>query len=61
MPAESSPSQYFLVNVVQSSNPKGNQQSEGKKKGRNNNKKKGKDGKGNANKSNEHVGEGFKG
>ena len=48
------PSQYFSVNVVQNSNPKENQQSEGKKKGRN--KKKGKNGKGNA-KSNEHVGE----
>ena len=46
------------VNVVQTSNPKENQQSEGKKKGRN--KKKGKNGKGNANKSNEHVGEGPK-
>ena len=59
VPAESSPSQYLLVNAVQTSNPKGNQQSEGKKKGRNN-KKKGKNGKGNANKTNEHVGEGPK-
>ena len=57
MPAESSPSQYLSVNSVQTSNPKENQQSEGKKKGRN--KKKGKNEKGNA-KSNEHVGEGPK-
>ena len=59
VPAESSPSQYLSINVVQASNPKGNQQSDGKKKGQNN-KKKGKNGKGNANKTNEHVGEGPK-
>ena len=61
MPVESYPSQSLSVNAIQTSNPKENQQSEGKKKGRNNNnKKKGKNGKGNANKSNEHVGEGPK-
>ena len=59
VPAESSPSQSLSVNAVQTSDPKGNQQSEGKKKGRNN-KKKGKNGKGNVNKTNEHVGEGPK-
>ena len=59
MPAEPSPSQSLSVNAVQTSDPKGNQQSEGKKKGRNN-KKKGKNGKSNANKTNEHVGEGPK-
>ena len=47
------------INVVQASDPKGSQQSDGKKKGRNN-KKKGKNGKGNANKTNERVGEGQK-
>ena len=59
MPVESAPSQSLSINVVQTSDPKGNQQSEGKKKGQNN-KKKGKNGKGNANKTNEHVGEGPK-
>ena len=59
VPAESSPSQYLSINAVQAFDPKGNQQSEGKKKGRNN-KKKGKNGKGNTNKTNEHVGEGQK-
>ena len=53
-------SQDLSINTIQTSNPKGNQQSEGRKKGRNNNRKKGKDGKGDANKSNEHVGEGEK-
>ena len=52
MLAESSPSQSLSINVVQASNPKGNQQSDGNKKGKN--------GKGNANKTNEHVGEGPK-
>ena len=47
VPAESSPSKSLSVNVVQTSNPKENQQSEGKKKGRNN-KKNGKNGKGHA-------------
>ena len=59
VPVESSPSQSLSINVVQASDPKGNQQSKGKKKGQNN-KKKGKNGKGNANKTNEHVGEGPK-
>ena len=59
VPTESSPSQSLSINVVQASDPKGNQQSDGKKKGLNN-KKKGKNGKGNANKTNEHVGEGPK-
>ena len=59
VPAESSPSQSLSINVVQASDPKGNQQSDGKKKGRNN-KKKDKNRKGNANKTNEHVGEGPK-
>ena len=54
------PSQYLSVNTIHTSNPKGNQQYEGKNKGQNNNKKKGKDGKGNENKSKEHVGEGSK-
>ena len=59
VPTESSPSRSLSINVVQASDPKGNQQSKGKKKGRNN-KKKGKNGKGNANKTNKHVGEGPK-
>ena len=59
MPSVSTPSQSLVVNAIQNSNPKGNQQSDGKKKGRNN-KKKGKNGKGNANKTNERVGEGQK-
>ena len=33
VPAESSPSQSLSINAVQASDPKGNQQSEGKKKG----------------------------
>ena len=56
VPADSSASQSLSINAVQTSDPKGNQQSDGKKKGRNN-KKKGKNGKGNANKTNERVGE----
>ena len=59
VPADSLPSQSLSINAVQSSEPKRNQQSDGKKKGRNN-KKKGKNGKGNANKTNERVGEGQK-
>lgn len=43
-----SPSQPTSINIVQASNPKGNQQSDGKKKGRG--KKKNQEGKGNANK-----------
>ena len=50
------PSQPLTINVVQSYNPKGNQQSDGNKKGRN--KKKDKDGKDNVNKPNNNVGEG---
>ena len=44
VPADSSPSQSLSINVVQTSDPKGNQQFDGKKKGKN--------GKGNANKTN---------
>ena len=50
MPSVSTPSESLAINAVQNSNPKGNQQSDGKKKGKNN-KKKGKDGKGNENKT----------
>lgn len=54
----SSPSQPLVVNIVHSSNPKGNQQSDGKKKGRG--KKKFKGGRGNANKPNDDTSEGKK-
>ena len=55
----STPSQTLTINAVQYSDPKGNQKSDGKKKGWNN-KKKDKDWKGNAKKSNDHVEEGIK-
>ena len=53
----STPSRPLTINVFQASNPKGNKKSNGKNKGWNN-KKKDKDGKGNANKSNDNVREG---
>lgn len=53
-----SPSQPSSIDAVQASNPKGNQNSDGKKKGRG--KKKNQDGKGNANKSDNGAGEGGK-
>ena len=51
-----SPSQPTSINIVQTSNPKGNQQSNGKRKGRGN--KKNQEGKGNANKPGNGAGEG---
>ena len=58
MSSVSMPSQPLIINVVQFANPKGNQQSDGKKKW--SNKKKDKDGKDNANKPNNNVREGKK-
>ena len=57
MSSVSTPSQPLAINVFQASNPKENKKSDGKKKGWND-KKKDKDGKGNANISNDNVGEG---
>ena len=52
----SDPSQPLVVNFVQSSNLKGNQQYDGKKKECG--KKKDKEGKGNSNKPSDNIGEG---
>ena len=52
------PSQPTSINVIQASNPKGNQQSDGKRKGQG--KKKNQEGKGNANKLGNGAGEGRK-
>ncbi len=57
-PSTPTPSQPSSVNVVQASNPKGNQNSNGKKKGRG--KKKNQDGKSNVNKLGNNAGEGGK-
>jgi len=56
MSSVSFPSQTLVVNVVQSSNPKENQQFDGKRKGHG--KKKYKGGKGNVNKPSDYTSEG---
>ena len=57
-PSTSTPSEPTYINAIQTSSPKGNQQSDGKKKGRG--RTKNQDGKGNANKPDNDVGEGMK-